>query len=58
MVRCKTATARLETSWGVGATYVTTAGDTTVTIGGGIADGEKLKLVLNQVLIKVVCMLV
>ena len=36
----KTATARLENSWGVGATYVTTAGDTTLTIGGGIADGE------------------
>jgi hypothetical protein len=36
----KTATARLENSWGVGATYVTSAGDTTLTIGGGIADGE------------------
>jgi len=36
----KTDTARLENSWGVGATYVTTAGDTTVTIGGGVADGE------------------
>ena len=36
----KVATARLENSWGIGATYVTTAGDTTVTIGGGIADGE------------------
>jgi len=36
----KTATARLENSWGVGATYVTTAGDTTVTIGGGIAAGD------------------
>jgi hypothetical protein len=36
----KTETARLENSWGVGATYVTTAGDTTLTIGGGIADGE------------------
>jgi predicted porin len=35
----KTATARMENSWGVGATYVTTAGDTTLTIGGGIADG-------------------
>jgi len=35
----KTATARLENSWGVGATYVTTAGDTTLTIGGGVADG-------------------
>jgi len=33
-------TARLENSWGLGATYVTTAGDTTLTIGGGIADGE------------------
>jgi hypothetical protein len=36
----KTAVARLENSYGVGATYVTTAGDTTVTIGGGIADSE------------------
>jgi hypothetical protein len=36
----KGATARLENSWGVGATYVTTAGDTTVTIGGGIAAGD------------------
>jgi len=36
----KTETARLENSWGVGATYVTTAGDTTLTIGGGVADGE------------------
>jgi len=36
----KTATARMENSWGVGATYVTSAGDTTVTIGGGVAEGE------------------
>jgi hypothetical protein len=36
----KTATARLENSWGVGATYVTSAGDTTLTIGGGVAAGE------------------
>jgi predicted porin len=36
----KTATARLENSWGVGATYVTTAGDTALTIGGGIANSE------------------
>jgi len=36
----KGATARLENSWGVGATYVTTAGDTTVTIGGGVASGD------------------
>jgi hypothetical protein len=36
----KTATARLENSWGIGATYVTTAGDTTLTIGGGVADAE------------------
>jgi len=36
----KTATARLENSWGIGATYVTSAGDTALTIGGGIADGE------------------
>ena len=36
----KSAVARLENSWGIGATYVTTAGDSTVTIGGGIADAE------------------
>ena len=36
----KSAVARLENSWGIGATYVTSAGDTTLTISGGIADGE------------------
>jgi len=36
----KTGVARTENSWGVGATYVTTAGDTTLTIGGGVADAE------------------
>jgi len=36
----KVAAARLENSWGVGATYVTSAGDTALTIGGGIAAGE------------------
>jgi predicted porin len=36
----KAAAARLENSWGVGATYVTTAGDSTVTVSGGVADGE------------------
>jgi hypothetical protein len=30
----------LESSWGIGATYVTSAGDTAVTIGAGIADSE------------------
>ena len=30
--------ANLDSSWGLGATYVTTAGDTSVTIGAGIAD--------------------
>jgi predicted porin len=35
-----TTVATLTNSWGVGATYVTTAGDTTLTIGGGVADGE------------------
>jgi len=39
----KTATAKLSSSWGIGATYVTTAGDTTLTIGGGIADSEVKK---------------
>ena len=32
----KTTTARVDSSYGIGATYVTTAGDTTLTIGGGI----------------------
>jgi len=35
-----TASAVLESSWGLGATYVTSAGDTAVTIGAGIADTE------------------
>ena len=30
----------LESSWGLGATYVTSAGDTAVTIGAGLADSE------------------
>jgi hypothetical protein len=38
-----TATARVDSSWGVGATYVTTAGDTTLTIGGGVASSEIAK---------------
>ena len=33
-----TASLVLESSWGVGATYVTTAGDTSVTVGAGLAD--------------------
>jgi hypothetical protein len=32
------AASALDSSWGVGATYVTTAGDTSVTVGAGIAD--------------------
>ena len=32
--------AELESSWGVGATYVTSAGDTAVTIGAGLADSD------------------
>jgi len=38
-----TATARTDSSWGIGATYVTTAGDTTLTIGGGVAQAEVAK---------------
>jgi len=34
------ASAALESSWGLGATYVTSAGDTAVTIGAGIADSS------------------
>jgi predicted porin len=36
----KAAAARTESSWGVGATYVTTAGDTTLTIGGGLSAAD------------------
>jgi len=36
----KAATARLENSWGVGATYVTSAGDTALTLGAGFAGGD------------------
>jgi predicted porin len=36
----KAAAARTENSWGIGATYVTTAGDSTVTVSGGVADAE------------------
>jgi len=39
----KTATARVDSSYGVGATYVTTAGDTTLTIGGGVSGSEVAK---------------
>jgi hypothetical protein len=35
-----TTTAALESSWGLGATYVTSAGDTAVTLGAGIAGSE------------------
>jgi len=35
-----TASAVLESSWGLGATYVTSAGDTAVTIGAGLADSS------------------
>jgi hypothetical protein len=36
----KVATSRVENSFGIGATYVTSAGDTTLTIGGGFAGSE------------------
>ena len=38
-----TATAKMDSSWGIGATYVTSAGDTAVTIGGGVAGSEYKK---------------
>ena len=34
------ASVKLESSWGLGATYVTSAGDTALTLGAGIADSE------------------
>jgi len=36
----KAVTSRVENSWGIGATYVTSAGDTALTIGGGISGAE------------------
>ena len=36
----KGATSRVENSWGLGATYVTSAGDTALTIGGGVSGSE------------------
>jgi len=33
-------TAKMDMSWGVGATYVTTAGDSTITIGAGLAGSD------------------
>ncbi|MDC1047254.1 hypothetical protein OAQ96_01045 [Alphaproteobacteria bacterium] len=36
----KAVTSRVENSWGLGATYVTTAGDTALTIGGGLSGSE------------------
>jgi len=36
----KAATSRVESSWGLGATYVTSAGDTALTIGAGISGSE------------------
>jgi hypothetical protein len=36
----KAVTSRVENSWGLGATYVTSAGDTALTIGGGISGSE------------------
>jgi hypothetical protein len=34
------ASAAVESAWGLGATYVTSAGDTSVTVGAGLADSE------------------
>ena len=35
-----------ESSWGLGATYVTSAGDTAVTIGAGLADSDLERLLV------------
>jgi len=40
----KETTSRVENSWGLGATYVTSAGDTALTIGGGISGSEVASL--------------
>jgi hypothetical protein len=39
----KSSTARVDSSYGVGVTYVTAAGDTTLTIGGGVSGSEVAK---------------
>jgi hypothetical protein len=44
----KTATAKLDSSWGLGATYVTSAGDTAVTVGAGVA-GSEVKMTNTQI---------
>jgi len=44
----KTVTAKLDSTWGVGATYVTDAGDTALTISGGVA-GSTLKKSETQI---------
>ena len=44
----KTVTAKLDSSWGVGATYVTDAGDTALTISGGV-HGSTLKKSETQI---------
>jgi predicted porin len=44
----KVGTARLENSWGVGATYVTSAGDTALTVGAGFAGGDVVNTGSNQ----------
>jgi hypothetical protein len=44
----KTVTAKLDSSWGVGATYVTDAGDTALTISGGVL-GSTLKKSETQI---------
>jgi predicted porin len=36
----KEVTSRVENAWGLGATYVTSAGDTAITVGGGISGSE------------------
>ena len=36
----KTATARIDSAWGLGATYVTSAGDTALTIGAGVSGSD------------------
>ena len=44
----KTASARVENSWGLGATYVTSAGDTALTIGAGFAGSDVVNTGDNQ----------
>ena len=54
-----TATARIDSHWAIGATYVTDAGDTALTIGAGVSQADHTqKLELLLLMMRVVTILV